>query len=64
MNKKHELQKPKTKKSLSMQGDLLQDIRTMIEQARQSVAVAINSHLMALYWKIGHRIRGSVTFRL
>lgn len=40
--------------------DLLEDLRAMIEQARQSVATTINACLTILYWRIGHRIRSEI----
>jgi predicted nuclease of restriction endonuclease-like (RecB) superfamily len=39
---------------------LLTDIRAMIEAARQQVALAVNSSLVALYWQIGRRIQQGV----
>lgn len=36
---------------------LLQDLRSLIIVARESVAQAVNSALVVLYWKIGDRIR-------
>lgn len=35
-------------------------MRQLIEKTRQSVALAINSSLTVLYWKIGHRIRSEI----
>ncbi|CDZ80279.1 hypothetical protein BN1013_00786 [Candidatus Rubidus massiliensis] len=43
-----------------VKSDLIEDLRQMIEKTRQSVALAINSSLTALYWKIGHRIRSEI----
>ncbi|WP_439623554.1 DUF1016 N-terminal domain-containing protein [Gemmata sp.] len=37
--------------------DLLGDVRTLIEQAREATAQAVNSALVLLYWSIGTRIR-------
>ena len=37
--------------------DLLTDVRTLIEQARDATARAVNSALVVLYWSIGTRIR-------
>ncbi len=36
--------------------DIFEDIRNLIEGARQNVAIAINTGLTMLYWKIGSRI--------
>ena len=36
--------------------NLLEDLRTLIEGARQRTAVAVNQELVLLYWKIGQRI--------
>lgn len=41
-------------------GDLLQDIRELIVQAREQTARAVNSALVGLYWRIGKRIREDV----
>ena len=38
-------------------GSLLDDITTLIDRARQQVAVAVNAGLTALYWQVGQRIR-------
>lgn len=60
MTKKLILQKTKGVKPPATKVDLVQDLRTMIEQARQTVAIAINSSLTALNWKIGFRIRSEI----
>ena len=39
---------------------LLADLRQLIEQARQSAAVAVNAGLTQLYWRVGQRIRSEV----
>lgn len=41
-------------------GSLLDDIKTLIDQARQQVAVAVNSGLTLLYWQVGQRIRKDI----
>ena len=41
-------------------GNLLSDIRRLIETARQNVAVAVNTGLTILYWQIGSRIRQDI----
>ena len=35
---------------------LIGDLRTLIEGARQRAAVAVNQELVLLYWRVGHRI--------
>jgi len=37
-------------------GDLISDIRSLIETARHNVAVTVNAELTILYWQIGSRI--------
>jgi hypothetical protein len=39
---------------------LLGDIRSLIDQARENTAQAVNSALVELYWQIGKRIREDV----
>lgn len=41
-------------------GPLLDDIKTLIDQARQQVAVAVNVGLTLLYWQVGQRIRSEL----
>ena len=41
-------------------GNLIGDIRRLIETARQNVAVAVNTGLTILYWQIGSRIRQDI----
>ena len=41
-------------------GDLISDIRRLIETARQNVAVTVNAGLTILYWQIGSRIRQDI----
>ena len=41
-------------------GDLLSEIRGLIEDARRQTASAVNVGLTALYWRIGNRIRRQV----
>ena len=40
--------------------NLLGDIRSLIQQARERVAVSVNSTTVVLYWQIGKRIREDV----
>jgi len=39
---------------------LLEDLRRMIEETRQGVAVTVNAALAMLYWKVGRRIREDI----
>ena len=39
---------------------LLPELRQLIETARHTVAVAVNSALTTLYWQIGTRIRREI----
>jgi predicted nuclease of restriction endonuclease-like (RecB) superfamily len=41
-------------------GKLLNDLRTLIVDARQDVARSVNSALVLLYWKVGERIRKDI----
>jgi len=41
-------------------GDLIGDIRSLIETARHNVAVTVNVGLTILYWQIGDRIRQNI----
>lgn len=38
-------------------GNLLTDLRSLIDSARGQVAQAVNAGLVRLYWSVGHRIR-------
>jgi hypothetical protein len=38
----------------------MRPLRQMIEQARQSAVVAVNSELTLLYWRVGQHIRSDV----
>jgi predicted nuclease of restriction endonuclease-like (RecB) superfamily len=40
--------------------ELLADLRTLIAEAREGVAQAVNSGLVLLYWRIGHRIQADI----
>ena len=44
----------------SIPGNLIGDIRSLIETARHNVAVAVNAGLTILYWQIGNRIRQDI----
>jgi predicted nuclease of restriction endonuclease-like (RecB) superfamily len=39
---------------------LLNNLQTLIRQARQQVAQAVNSALVLLYWEVGYRIRADI----
>ena len=41
-------------------GNLIDDIRSLIETARHNVAVTVNAGLTILYWQIGNRIRHDI----
>lgn len=41
-------------------GGLLDDLRQMIDRARESVASAVNSTLAMLYWHVGSRIQSEI----
>jgi len=43
-----------------LSGNLLEDIRSLIETSRQNVAMAVNMGLTHLYWQIGTRIRHNI----
>jgi len=43
-------------KSLKNQNNLFFDIKTLIEQSKQQIAVAVNSAMTMLYWQVGKRI--------
>jgi len=44
----------------SISGNLIGDIRSLIETARHNVAVTVNAGLTILYWQIGSRIRQDI----
>ena len=50
--------KPVSRRRTSLPGspDLLFDLRRMIEEAREAVAVTVNAGLTLLYWRVGQRI--------
>lgn len=39
---------------------LLSDLRQIVEQARQTVALTVNSELTLMYWHIGERINREI----
>ncbi len=52
--------KAKEIKSEIIKDNLANEIRQLIEQSRQNVAIAVNSELTLLYWKIGRKINVEV----
>ena len=44
----------------SQQGDLLQDLKSLIEQGRTQAVAAVNSAITATYWHVGKRINEEV----
>jgi hypothetical protein len=50
----------KTRSFLRQNEKLLGDLRGLILEARQDVARRVNSALVMLYWKVGHRIRKEI----
>ncbi len=48
------------KQSLSVQSDFVDDIKSLIEESKQQVSVAVNSTITILYWQIGKRINDEV----
>lgn len=60
MKKQGSLTKAKSSKPSVKKTDLLQDLRNMIDQAKRSVALVVNTHLIALNWQIGHRIHSEI----
>ncbi len=50
----------KRKATPAVRTDLLGDIRSLIESAREQTARAVNSALVGMYWHIGKRIREDV----
>ncbi len=43
-----------------MSTELVDDLRTLIQQARDQVAQAVNTSLVALYWQMGRRIQKEI----
>jgi len=44
-------------KKIAKKNGLFDDIKTLIEQSKRQVSVAVNSSMTMLYWRIGNRIR-------
>lgn len=49
-----------TKSLKTLHGDILEELRIMIQQAREYVATTINSSLTLLYWHVGRRIQKEI----
>lgn len=60
MKKTRSLTKAKTSTPSAKKSDLLEDLRNMIDQAKRSVASVVNTHLIALNWQMGSRIRSEI----
>lgn len=60
MKKTRSLAKAKSSKPSVKKTDLLEDLRKMIDQAKRSVALVVNTHLTALNWQIGRRIHTEI----
>ncbi|MEI8301110.1 MAG: DUF1016 N-terminal domain-containing protein [Chlamydiota bacterium] len=59
MSQKSVIEREK-KEVLSTPAQLLKDLRLMIEENRQAVAVAVNAGMTLLYWQVGRRISTEV----
>lgn len=60
MKKTRSLAKVKSSKPSVKKTDLLEDLRKMIDQAKRSVALVVNTHLTVLNWQIGYRIHTEI----
>lgn len=60
MKKTRSLAKAKSSKPSVKKTDLLEDLRNIIEQAKRSVASVVNTHLIALNWRMGRRIHSEI----
>ena len=60
MIKKHDSLQAPGNKGLSAADFLIEDIRTLIEETRSAVAVAVNAGLTVMYWRVGKRIQEDV----
>ena len=50
----------KKSKTAARKSDLYGEIRSLIDAARNRVAVSVNAELTMLYWNVGHRINEEV----
>ena len=48
------------KKEVTLQESLITDLRTLINEARNKVALIVNTEITLLYWHIGKRINEQV----
>ena len=48
------------KKEVTLQKSLITDLRTLINEARNKVALIVNTEITLLYWHIGKRINEEV----
>ena len=48
------------KKEVTLQESLINDLRTLINEARNKVALTVNTEITLLYWHIGKRINEEV----
>jgi predicted nuclease of restriction endonuclease-like (RecB) superfamily len=60
MKKTRSLAKAKSSKPSVKKNDLLEDLRNIIDQAKRSVASVVNTHLIALNWRMGRRIYSEI----
>lgn len=60
MKKTRSLAKAKSSKPSVKKTDLLEDLRNIIDQAKRSVASVVNTHLIALNWRMGRRIHSEI----
>jgi hypothetical protein len=61
MKRKLDIPKPpRSGAKSSIPRSLLQDVRELIQTARETVARGVNSALVMLYWRIGERIRTDI----
>lgn len=59
MKKSRNVQKS-TKALKTIQGDVLQELRAMIDKAKGYVSTTVNSTLTLLYWHVGRRIQNEI----
>ena len=48
------------KQDLSKNNALVSEIKTLIEQGKQQVSVAVNTTITILYWQVGNRIKTEI----
>ena len=47
-------------KKVAKKKSLFDDIKTIIEQSKQHISVAVNSTITMLYWRVGNRIKTEI----